>query len=266
MTRDQAQERLEAWMNGDLDEAGQAQLRHELAAYPDLLEEFILWQQLREIPSDEPSPALSGRLNDMLNAFRAEAGQPAPKLSSWDRWLRSIWPSQPAYGFAAAFLCLILGLAGGWIAASSRGSSSQDALLQMQQDLQDTRELAVLAMLQQPMAGDRLRGVSYVADMPAMRQTLQQALIRTLQQDSSVNVRLAALDAISGSADELPVRVALQSALGSEESPLMQLQLLRVLAAVDHPEARQAVEQAAIDDRFESAVREAAAEFLQATW
>ena len=266
MTREQADQRLEAWMNGELAHEDPQSIEIEFGPYPDLLAEFQLWQQMDDIPVDQPSPALSHRLDDMLDAFRTEALKKDAAQTPWTRWLYRCWPRQPAYSFAAAVLCLLLGVAGGWFAANSRSSSPRDTLLRVQRELQDTRELAVLAMLQQPMAGDRLHAVSYLTGMQSMHPTLQRALIRTLQQDGSVNVRLAALDALSRNASAMEVRLALQSALETETSQLVQVELLRVLAGIDHPQARQTVEQAAIDERFNESVRLAAGQFLQSDW
>ena len=53
-----------------------------------------------------------------------------------------------------------------------------------------------LSLLQQQSASDRLRGVSYSYQMDKGDVQIREALLETLNSDSSVDVRLAAVDAL----------------------------------------------------------------------
>ncbi len=264
MNREQAQAQLELWMNGDLGEAEGAVLRQQLEAFPDLLAEMQLWEEMGAIQVEEPRPVLGKRLSDMLDAFRAEAGvRRQASGKGWMAWLEQVWPSQPLAAMAVATICLAVGLAGGWMANSARLGGNDDALRALRKELSDTREIAILAMLERPGAADRLRGVSDAASLRGTPALVRSALLRTLRFDSSVNVRLAALDALRGQSQEPEVRLALQQAVQEEESPLVQLELVRALAVVDHPEARQTLADLAADSKADASVRNAAARGLQ---
>jgi hypothetical protein len=160
-------------------------------------------------------------------------------------------------------MCLAVGLVAGWMAHDLRRGGDDSTLRALRQELNDTRELAVLATLNQPLAADRLMGVSDAAGLSRQNPLVRNALVRTLLHDSSVNVRLAALDVLRRDAAQPDVRTALQQAVVAEGSPLVQLELVRVLAEVDHPEARQCLMELMTDPATPAVVRDEAARWLQ---
>ncbi len=265
MTREKALALLEAWMNGEWDEVRDGTLRERLKGHEDLLAEMELWEAMSGLAVETPSAALDGRLHDMLDAFKAEAGRRAGRQAAggWLGWLEEVWPRQPVAAMALAGLCLAAGLAGGWMANGFVRGSDAATMQTLRRELSDTREMAVLAMLNRPGAADRLLGVSDAANLRGENPLVRNALFRTLWLDSSVNVRLAALDALRGQASEPEVRTALQQAVRAEESPLVQIELVRVLARVDHPEAQQCLAELVANPAVDATVRDAAARVLQ---
>jgi hypothetical protein len=118
--------------------------------------------------------------------------------------------------------------------------------------------MVALSMLQQQSASDRLQGVSWSRRVESDPQVID-ALLHTLRYDTSVDVRLAALDALRRYADQGPVRSRIEDSLPNERSPLVQIALvdlmvdLRDKSAVEklkafertpdlHPTVRQRVE------------------------
>src|SRR5437588_13057491 len=67
----------------------------------------------------------------------------------------------------------------------------------IQSDLANTRRLVVLYMLQQQSASARLEGVTWSTREQQLDPQVLSALLHTLRYDQSVDVRLAALDALS---------------------------------------------------------------------
>lgn len=259
MTHEQAQARLEDWMNGDLPESERPSVRMALAAFPDLAEEWDLWEDMAALRVEEPSPALAQRLDAMLVSFqeeRAKVAREAAPAGIW-AWLNQLWPRRPAYGAALAAGCLAVGLAAGWFAGHYRAGGGDEALQAVRRELRDTRELAILAMLQKPAAGERLRAVSYAGELSRPDAMVLEALSRALRYDTSVNVRLAALDSLSMHREEVVVRLALQAALRDEGSPMVQVELVRALARIDHPDARLAIQEFLVRTDVDDTVRTA---------
>ncbi len=63
------------------------------------------------------------------------------------------------------------------------------------------RQLVALSLLQQQNASDRLRGVNYAYRVEQSDPQVLSALLTTLDHDSNVNVRLAAVDAVRNFTD-----------------------------------------------------------------
>ena len=73
-------------------------------------------------------------------------------------------------------------------------------------------------MLQQQSASQRLEGVSWSTRLPEPDPKVMDALMHTVRFDNSVDVRLAALDALSRYADRPEVRQELVDALPDHDS------------------------------------------------
>jgi len=111
-------------------------------------------------------------------------------------------------------------LAAGWLGA-------RDDLRAMRSDLAALRGEVVLSLLDHQAASERLRAVGW-----CRRGTLEggvlEALVEAARRDPSVNVRLAAVDALSGHLDPASRR-RLAASLPDQASPLVQLRLVEAL-------------------------------------
>lgn len=121
---------------------------------------------LDELAADAPIERMRSRFDTLLAAPPQEGRRSMP-------WLAS----------AAAVLLLLGGLLVARLQAPSRGASG-------------ARVQAVLEMLEAPSPFDRLRGANAAADLERPPTPLVAALLDRLETDDSVNVRLAALDAL----------------------------------------------------------------------
>lgn len=93
------------------------------------------------------------------------------------------------------------------------------------------RQLVTLSLLQQTSASDRLRGVDYSYRVEDSDSEVIGALVRTLNQDSNVNVRLAAVDALQRFSADAAVRREMRQSLPLQTSPLVQIAVIDSLAA-----------------------------------
>jgi HEAT repeat protein len=109
----------------------------------------------------------------------------------------------------------------------SGGGSNEIAVLR--QEVANTKEMVALSLLKEQSASERLRGVDYSVQMPRIEPEVVKALIQAVNQDASVNVRLAAIDALSRAAGQPQVRKSLEQSLVSQESPTVQAALIGYL-------------------------------------
>lgn len=218
----------ESTMPGELDEASAAWLRMHLAGCADCSAEMALlgsmWQKLGELPVPEPSLAMRARWEQTLESLTVP--QYAPRAASGKAWRPNFWPANPAWQMAIAGLCLAVGLGAG---LSMQRGSSQDEVAKLHEEIASTKEMVALSLLQQQSAAERLRGVDYSSRMPSMEPQVVAALVQAVNRDTSVNVRLAAIDALEKVASDVGVRASITESLSQQDSPMVQAALIDYL-------------------------------------
>ena len=186
-----------------------------------------LWKKLALIPDEQPSPLGRARFDAMLQAYQAGQGREvvarrADKGASiWSvfQWLRSP-VGAVAWGIALVALGTYLGLQLG-----SAKSNSQE-LAAMHTEVTNMRQMVALSMLQQQSASQRLEGVTWTRREEHLDPQVLSALMHTLRYDPSVDVRLAALDALSRHAGQPQVKKTVVDALQEQQSPLVQVAVI----------------------------------------
>jgi len=219
-----------------------------------------LGESIAQLPQEQPSPALRARFQAMLDAF--EAGRDEIRhVSLREPWAR-IWSGsgvRSAFAFGALAVVLIVG---GFVAGhyfnGDVASHSQQQLVAMQSELTNMRQLVVLSMLQQDSASQRLQGVNWSARENQADPKILSALLHTLRYDSSVDVRLAALDALSRYHDQTQVRQGMAEALEVQQSPLVQVELIDLLVQWRDPSAIDPLRKIEQDQNVDPTVRERA--------
>jgi anti-sigma factor RsiW len=236
MNCEQIGELLPDYLQGRLNPALADEVEKHLPGCPACGEEAALWKNLALLPEEQPSPALESRFKAMLDSYQegrwekaslaAEKSKtPAPML-----WGLSNWRQIPAAALVWACLFLVCGFLIG--RQSDRGAAAElkQQLADMQGELAATRQTVALTMLQQQStASQRLAGVSWTTRLPEPDAKVMSQLFHTLSFDSSVDVRLAALDALSHYAMRPEIRSQLVDALQTQQSPLVQIALIDLL-------------------------------------
>src|SRR6266566_6862811 len=228
-----------------------AEQRHNVEAHleqcADCSEEVVIWRRLSLLPVDQPAPACRARFESMLQAYQAGgSSQPEGGTERWKRasarnWNVFHWLRSPLGAAAWSAALLAIGVYAGLQMAGSK-SHSQD-LQAMQSELASTKQLVVLSMLQQQSASARLEGVTWSTRDQQLDPQVLSALLHTLRYDASVDVRLAALDALSRHGRQPLVQVALIDLLLEWRDPdaAQRLQALQQAPNLN-PTVRQRVE------------------------
>jgi HEAT repeats/Putative zinc-finger len=187
-----------------------------------------LWNKLALIPDEQPSAAGRERFEAMLQAYQTGRGDegvtrraPERRPSVWSvfHWLRS-----PVGAVAWSIALVALGTYVGMQLGGTK-SNSQD-LAAMHAELPSMRQMVALSMLQTQSASQRLEGVTWTRREEHLDPQVLSALMHTLRYDQSVDVRLAALDALSRHAGQPQVKKTVVDALQEQQSPLVQVALI----------------------------------------
>jgi len=118
-------------------------------------------------------------------------------------------------------------------------NTGQDEMKAMHIELTNMRQMVVLSMLQQQSASERLQAVSYSRREDQLDPQVMSALVHTLRYDGSVDVRLAALDALSRHGAQPQVHKGVVDALQEQQSPLVQVALIDLMLEWRDPDAAQ---------------------------
>ena len=92
--------------------------------------------------------------------------------------------------------------------------------------------MMMLSLLEKESATDRLKAVSLSQELEESGEAVTNALIKTLNNDENVNVRLAALEALKPYGNQSEVRQALIRSIASQDSPLVQIALADLMASL----------------------------------
>ena len=224
-------------------------------------QDVAMWKKLALLPPDQPSPDSRARFDAMLHAYSSASGDRSIEVSSGpsrqafspkiatpnvsDSSVRSArssffaWLRSPLGAVAWSAALLIFGIFIGTRVNKEATPAHPDEIAAMHAELTNMRQLVALSMLQQQSASERLQGVSWSGLEAHLDPQIQSALLRTLRYDGSVDVRLAALDALSRHASQPQVRKGIGDALQEQQSPLVQVALIDQLAEWRDPDATQ---------------------------
>ena len=203
-------------------------LEAHIADCEDCRREVELWQKLSLLPVERPSQRVRANFERMMDDFqRQQSKQIAEKQPSEAHgyWMPGL-TFRP--NFAHAMLALVMLVSGFQMGRTFNfGSSGNNAqIADLQKQLSQTQQLVALSMMQQDSATERLEGVNYSQKVSTTDPQMIGALLHTLRFDESVDVRLAAIDALHRYHEQPTVRKGLMDALGKQKSPLVQIALI----------------------------------------
>jgi len=263
--REQIPECLAGRLESDAREKLIAHLELCSACRADMADIGVVWRGLESLPIPEPGPAMRSRFVEVLEAYQAgmEQGRTraaVPVHRPW--WTLGWWPAKAAWQTALALLLVAAGGFGGHYLARPRPAVNPE-IAQLQAQVEGLRQTVALSMLQDQSSSSRIRGVTYASQIAQPDQQIDQALLFTLNHDANVNVRLRAVDALENLAVRPEIQRALVDALPLQDSPLVVVAIIDVLAEVNDKAALPALRQLMQDSKTDLAVRQKAAAALQ---
>ncbi|MEP1150626.1 MAG: hypothetical protein ABJH08_02755 [Balneola sp.] len=213
---EQYEELIAGYLSGELDDNEKLQVEQLIASGEIDMIDFKAMEQLHDelemVSTPEPSSELSNRFYSMLEAEKAEL-KPSFNLSEK---INALFEALTMPRLAYAFVLLIVG---GFIGSQFGTNTSQ--LDELTSQMQDMREIMVVSMLEGASTTDRLRAVNISAQLPLADEKAVRALLFTLNNDESVNVRVQTIEALKRWGDDEAVRKGLVSAIGVQNSDVV---------------------------------------------
>ncbi len=227
MTCEQARALVAESLNSEHDPAVSFELEAHILDCPvcsmELGEVRCLWKNLELLPDAQPGPEVRPRFYQMLEAYQQGRIEAQREKRSWFAW----WPQQPGWQMGLSFALLAVGIFAGhmW---TVRDQKTGD-VAQLHNEVDTMRQLVTLSLLQQQSASDRLKGVNWSYRVEQSDTEVLSALLKTVNQDPNVNVRLAAVDALRNFGQSQVTRKALTQAIPKQTSPMVEIALIDLL-------------------------------------
>jgi hypothetical protein len=262
MTCEDVREQFAEYLAGTLD-AGEARaLERHVASCADCQAEHAgveaLWQALGSIPEPVvPSNRMRERFSAMVAAERASTDRRSASRRVRGRmWPPPAWTREPLVQLGLAASLLIAGVVIGRATVRTPASPAQTSeIAEVRGELRDMRQMLTLSLMQQQSATERLRGVSWTAQIDQPGNEVVAALLDTLLHDPNVNVRLAAVDALRRFSDRPDVRLGTKRAVSDPSSPLLQVAVIDFMVETRDPQAPALLRTLAQDQSLDELVR-----------
>lgn len=244
-----------------LDEATAASMRAHMDGCPDCRSEYESLRRTLEaldaLPPDAPTHRLRARVTGDIEAekltLRRQAG--------WASSIRAAVDSRRDRLFALSPLlvqslgaCALIGL--GFLLGDRMATRRQLADLSTRVDTMG--QLFEQSVLQKRATGDRLEAVLTAGKARRPDERVIDGLINSMAFDTSVNVRLNALNALYAHADQEVVRAGVLACLPRETSPLVQVAMIDFLVAARDRGASAELRELVADAQADTDVRESA--------
>lgn len=222
------------YLEGRWDDQKEAQLQQLITdgeISPEELADWkLLYQNSENLLTPAPTAQLRSNFYTMLGSW--EQNQ---RTAPWQRFLQSINTSIRISQLITSAILLLIGIMlGFWLSPAQRYESQ---IGQLSSEVQQMREVMVLTLLEQPSAMQRLKAVSISTDLVSVDDKIHHALLRTLNEDFQVNVRLAALEALLPYAQDSLVRQGLVQSIAQQDDPLIQIALAQAMVELQEKQA-----------------------------
>jgi hypothetical protein len=231
MKCEEVETKMMDYLDNNLDQETCLEIEKHLETCESCLDEFKEGQQvLNMISKDEmvkPDDSLRINFYHMLHKEIKKEGEDRSILSK-----PSIpWYELGKYRVAASIALLICGTFIGLIIHTGfNNSSASNELKQLHSEVADLKKTAMFTMLKDESSSDRIQAVSYAGDLVNADENVIDVLVKTLNNDKNVNVRMAAAYALSKFANQRSVVDSLVNSLTQQTDPILQVTLINILA------------------------------------
>lgn len=234
-------------LNGLLTAAEERRLEAHLAACPACRQEAeavrAVWTDMAELDDDDvPHERMRTRFHAALAAYEQRE-----RDTRTQRLAGHVWPRRPALQAGIALTLLVAG----FVLGRELPSAADQEIAGLRQDMR----IVSLALLDHQSASERLLGVEW-SRRAAAYAPVTNALLDAVRDDANVNVRLAAVEALSEWLDRPEVGAALTDALTRQDAPLVQVTLAGLLLDGNVDGSVAAVEQLVDRDELDPSVRD----------
>jgi hypothetical protein len=239
------------FLDNKLDSEQSTKIEKHLETCEKCLDELRDFQHiLGLIKEDEPvMPNDSLRIN-FYHMLHSEIKRNEEKDTKPIQTTDILWYNRSVYRVAAGFALLICGTFLGMLFYSGLSNSGQKKeLIQLKSEVNELRKTAMFSMLKDGSSSYRIQAVNYADQIDTPDDNIIDALVRTLNNDKNVNVRMAAAYSLAKFTDMHSVRDSLVKSLSLQSDPILQVTLINILVELREKSAIKPIEQIISNDK-----------------
>jgi len=256
MDTNKVKELMLDYLSGEMSPDKKLAFEEMIAKNPEYQEELKelsnTWENLRPMKTPEPSEKMDEKFYEMLSSHSKKSAEKSSfSLNSMIDPVITFF-TQTNKQWLYRFAILIIGLGIGYSMNVKSTTNTQIA----QKDAQEVRESLVLTLLEQPSASKRLQAFSETNKLEKVTTIVVEALLKTLNNDSNVNVRLAAIESLIQFADDPLVREGLVESIIHQDSPIVQVTIAKIMVALQEEGSAEELKKLLEKDDLNNSVRE----------
>lgn len=231
------------YLNGDISPEQEAELKAYLEqneeGKKELFDLKVLNDQLAQVQVPEPSAQMSASFYSMLEEHKQAESAKSSIGSSLKTWWAKLNYRRLGYNLSYAVVGILVGAVGMYYLNQpaqpiEKIANNQDknALAVIQKKLnkmEEDQKRLISSLLEEKSASERLRAVNLTSNISEVDTKITKALLKTLNTDPNVNVRLTTVEALAQFATRPEVRTGLIKSIAKQESPLVQIALIDVM-------------------------------------
>ena len=220
------------------------------------------WTDVANMNLPNPSTEMHERFYEMLQTeIENNNNKDKNFFKDLEDWVRSFFLEQWKPQLVYSIVLLAIGLLFG----RYQNSNQQTGNFGVEQtEIESIREKLVFALLDQPSVHKRLQAVNESAKMVEVSESVVDALFMTLNNDPNANVRLAAVEALEGYAEDPEVRSGLVKSITEQEAPLIQIALADLMVELQERGAIDPMKQLMKKSTTDTSVRQKLQESISA--
>ncbi|WP_350284906.1 HEAT repeat domain-containing protein [uncultured Croceitalea sp.] len=255
MNEEQFEVMAMAYLKDEISKENKMEFEAFIANNTDYRKEFdaltASWNDFDSIVVPEPSENMDKAFFQMLGSAIEKEKERLNWATQVQEILALIFRPQLAYGI----LILALGVSVGYFMKQDNTIQQIEPKVVSNDETEEVREKLVLTLLEQPSANKRLEGVNEANKISKVDETVINALLKTLNSDANVNVRLAAIESLTNYVDNPVVRQGLIQSIPNQESPIIQVTLANLMVALQEKKSVEPFKQLLREKQLDTTVK-----------
>ncbi|MFA5329903.1 MAG: zf-HC2 domain-containing protein [Prolixibacteraceae bacterium] len=243
---------LPEYIDAKLDEKSAAEIRKHLESCATCKAMYEELSSFLNYMDSFPNPELPEGMKDEFLKLASEEKIPVQrKIRTIPQWLR-----------VAAMLVVAFGTY--WIGYRAGAGKSELRNNQLASELSQKSQEVILASLRDHTGPQKIDAVYSISNSGKVSDELVNALVSTMNSDKNVNVRLAAISALSGMISKNEhVKKELIKSLALQENSLLQISLIQVLTESGVKEAKDEIESITNNEKTDENVKAYAKDMMK---